>query len=86
MGISLKEESRRDWNSLSENPDREELKMGALFRIADAVEAMSQNHVELTRQRDLYHKLMQEEREETARLGRVISSLRGVITKMKRRG
>ncbi len=53
---SLKSQSRRDW-VLSDgqiNASHEQIKLGALLRIADAVEAMAKRHTELMSARDFW--------------------------------
>lgn len=47
---SYKEQSRIDWGNNyrdDEKPNRDDLKFGALLRIADATEAMAKRHTEL---------------------------------------
>jgi hypothetical protein len=78
-----KEQSRQEWYREGPLTD-EQLKIGAIQRIADATEAMAKNYVALQDERDRYKGWFQEERELSGRLFRRISALRGQITKLKR--
>jgi hypothetical protein len=78
-----KEQSRQEWYRETPLTD-EQLKIGAIQRIADATEAMAKNYVALQNDRDRLNKLFQNEQQCTARLLRCASALRGQITKLKR--
>jgi hypothetical protein len=82
----LREETKKEWNYSGEKPDRDELQLGALLRIADAAERVSRKYSDIETDRDWYKKRNRELKDTNKHLVRVISSLRGVITRMKRRG
>jgi len=83
--VNYREESKRDWRrSDGCTPDIDQLKFGALQRIADATEAMAKNHVSLMAERDRFERWYNDERKRRERLERRVNALRGVITKMKK--
>lgn len=85
--IRHRDNSRVGWGREVEgtnNPDRQDIQLGCLLRIADATEAMAKRHTELIRDRDY---LAQRNREHLATietLSRQRAALRGTITRMKR--
>lgn len=82
-----KEQSRIDWgNDMEESlfPGREAIQLGAILRIADAMEAMAKNHTSLVEEKERYRKWYQEEREMRAQAYRTVTRLRGVITRLKK--
>lgn len=85
---SFKDQSRIDWH----NKDRqlyateEDIKTGALQRIADATEVMAKNYIKMQSDLDLYKRLYKEVSESNSRMARRIYSLKGVITKLKKKG
>jgi len=84
--IPHRETSRINWGKEVEgksNPDRDDIKMGCLLRIADATEAMATSHVQLQASLDYYKRAYNGESESCRRLARQVNSLRGVITKLK---
>lgn len=80
-----KELSRKDWGS-SAAPVRADLEFGALLRIADAAEVMAQRYQDLIDERDRYKRYHDEELARRRRSEFRIAALKGVITKLKRRG
>lgn len=86
---SYREESRVNWGTNideKENISSEQISLGALLRIADASEAMAKNHLTLQdnynfmkERRDYYRELSEKQE-------RQIRALKGVITKLKRKG
>lgn len=83
---NFREQSREHWHSESGNPTTEQLSLGCLQRIADATEVMSKNYADLIRQRDWYERQMKRERELRQQRDRTIAGLRGVITRLKKKG
>lgn len=81
---SYRQESRVDWGRSDANPTMDEIKTGAIFRIADACELMAKNHAQLIDERDRYKRWYDQKCEQNYRLERRINSLRGVITRMKK--
>ena len=84
MGQNLRKASRDEWVSRVDPPTDDDLKIGALLRIADATEKMAQRHTELMRERDYYERLASSRAEDIRRLERSNAALRGVIARMKR--
>lgn len=77
---SLREESRSTWDG---KKTIESINAGSLQRIADAMELMSQNYVNLQNERDRYKKWYYEEIEKNKKSYKRISILTGVITRLK---
>ncbi|MFH1739000.1 MAG: hypothetical protein ABIH23_08325 [bacterium] len=86
---SWKEQSKRDWGQqvLDEEalPD-EQIKIGAILRIADALEKMSEPYLQLLRRLEIKQKSGETQYEEIKYLDRRIAALKGVITKLKKKG
>jgi hypothetical protein len=87
---TFQEESRdrygRDFcGDKSQYATGEELKKGALLRIADALEKMTVDHDELVRQRDNYKRGYEKEKERRRKLERSIAGLRGYIKRLEKR-
>lgn len=86
-----KAESKKEWYT-SDDITTDHLQVGALLRIADAAEKiaiasekMASNYTQCQNDRDRYYKWWQKQLDESARLGRRISALQGVITKLKKK-
>ena len=84
MSEPFRKESRKDWHTTAVTLSNDQLKLGSLQRIADAVELMARSHATLISERDLYKRWHEEERAKTHRLRRVNAGLRGHIKRMKR--
>jgi hypothetical protein len=70
-----------------EAPDTwDTVKIGALQRIADACELMAKNYIVLQEDAALYKRWYEEREAKIDHLLGRIASLKGVITKMKRKG
>lgn len=85
---TYREQSKRDWTrdlKEGESFDTEELQLGCLQRIADAAGAMAQNHIQLQKDREWYKEQYSRRGDEILSLHRQISSLKGVITKLKKK-
>lgn len=78
---TMRESSKKEWTSVE---NIEHINTGSLQRIADAVEKMATNHLELMRQRDTYQISYKNEQRRREAAERTIAALRGVITKLKR--
>ena len=89
MGFSedktYKNQSKRSWWCTG-TPNHDQLKLGCLQRIADAIELMAQNYQSLIGQRNTYENWYKEERNKRLHQERCNAALRGVITKMKKKG
>lgn len=82
-----RDESRKNWGrTLPQNQtiSEDDIKLGAILRIADAAEAMAKNHVALQNDRDYLARRVRELDAVCARLSRSNAGLRGVIKRMKR--
>lgn len=82
---SYHDQSRTRWCS-TQTPLSEQVKLGALQRIADATEKMASSYDALQRDRDYWKSRATEHESEVKRLALCIRSLRGVITRMRRSG
>jgi hypothetical protein len=83
---SYRKESKIDWGTdkpINESLNNEQLKLGAILRIADATEVMAKRHTELIADRDLYKRWWEDERKKTERLQRQVNAYRGLVKKMK---
>ena len=82
---TLRSLSRGEYGKNGDIPNRDELKLGALQRIADATEAMAHRHTELIRDRDRYENLYRQERARVELWKRSNAALRGQITKLRKK-
>lgn len=82
---TMKKASRDDFRLLGERPTSDEVKIGAIQRIADATEKMAQRYTELIDQRDRLERWGRDLNVKCARLERSNAALRGQITKLKKR-
>jgi len=86
MSNTYKDQSRINWEPQGgREASLEELKIGAIQRIADATELMAKNYQQLIDERDRYKGYYERAREQRDKAYRRISALQGVITRMKRR-
>ena len=85
---SYKKQSRDiDWGSTlpdNQSPCLDQLKLGAILRIADAAELMARNHAQLVEERDKYLRWYHEEQAVAERLRGTIRGLRSRITVLKK--
>jgi hypothetical protein len=77
-----REHSRKEWTS---RDSIESINAGSLQRIADATEKMAGNFIALQNERDRYKGWFQQERSYKEACERQVRSLRGVITKLKKK-
>lgn len=80
---SYRQESKRDWGSSDEGFNLDQIKAGAILRIADASEKMASNYDALLRDRDFYKLLYNSERDAHNRTQRQNAGLRGYIKRLK---
>lgn len=85
---SYREESRTNWGVTvpdSVKPDREQLHLGCMLRIADATEAMAKNFVQL--QNDLKWEKERNIRlvERNDKLQRQVNAYKGILKKLKKK-
>lgn len=85
---SYREESRTNWGvtvSEATKPDRDQLQLGCLLRIADATELMAKNFIQLQNDRDMYKRWYDQEVAKNARLRRQVSAYVGIVKKLKQK-
>jgi septal ring factor EnvC (AmiA/AmiB activator) len=85
---SYREESRREWGRdlQTRNLTDDEVKVGALLRVADAIEKIASDRETLERQLKNSEKSLEWYRKQLRKAEASRNALRGVITKMKRKG
>jgi hypothetical protein len=90
MGIfqkSMRAESRKDYttgvNNATDGICLEQLRTGALLRIADAAELMAKRHQELIDERDHYRRLYEIEHLTLCSLKFTVRGLRGALTRAR---
>lgn len=84
---SHRDASRVNWGCFDGvDPTVEQINLGTLQRIADATEQMARKYVDLLNEVERLNALAKERRERADRLERRIAALRGVITRLKRKG
>ncbi len=84
MRKTIRDASRGNYTTNGETPTWQEVRDGALLRIADATEKMAQRHTDLIAERDRLQRYYREESERRAKAERRTAALQGVITKMKK--
>lgn len=81
-----KKESRKKWGNDQTAPlDREQITLGAILRIADAIEALAENHNSLIRDNNYLTDRVKELRDALNAVQRSNTALKGHITRLKRR-
>lgn len=93
MGSNIREKSKENFRIGGLVPTENELKVGALQRIADATEkmaessqAMAKNYNDLLRERNMFKDWYRDEQNKVEKLKRSNAALRGVITRLKNKG
>jgi len=83
--MNQREASKQNWRLFSSNniPTVEEINAGSLQRIADATELMASKYIQMEIDLSWYKKHFGERGDELKKRDKLISSLRGVITRMK---
>lgn len=82
-----REESRKAWGVDQEAAlDRSQITLGALLRIADAVELMAKNFRDLQEENETLRQSRSYYQAEASRADRKVAALKGVITKLKKHG
>lgn len=84
---SYRQESKTDWgtNDNSSQLTLDQINSGALLRIADATELMASNYTQLQAEAEKYKRWYKEQYEDGKRMAKRISTLQGVITRMKKK-
>ncbi len=82
---SYREESRKDYGTTTPGTlDRDQIRTGALLRIADATELMARRHTQLIMERDEYKRFHEEADRKLSAIKLSNSALRGQITKLRK--
>jgi len=84
---SYRKESREDVGGEVNEPYRphyDQIKVGALCRIADALDKRAENHDMLLRERDHLRESLKIEKESSHRFLKQVRALKGEITKLKK--
>ncbi len=78
----FREASKKNWNPT--NPtSAETIKLGALLRIADALEVIQINYAQLVADRDWHKKRLDSEKAENKTLYKKVAGLRGAYKRLK---
>lgn len=85
MFKSYREESKKNWGTEDEQLTQDQIKFGAVLRIADATEAMAKNHEDLLRQLKWYKQAYKDASRRAEHYRRSNAGLRGVITRLKKK-
>lgn len=75
--------SKRSWRP-REPINGEDVRTGALLRIAEATELIAKDYDSMRRDRDLYKRWYEDKRSEARRLGNVIRGLKSYIKRIKK--
>ena len=85
---NYRDESRVNWGrnvEAGQTLNRDDLKFGALLRIADATEKMAQRHTDLMNSAKLYQESADYWRRQYESMERRCRALKGQITKLKKK-
>lgn len=81
-----KKESRKKWGNDQITPlDKEQITLGAILRIADATEALAENHNSLIRDNNYLTDRVKELRDAKYAIQRSNIALKGHITRLRKR-
>lgn len=79
-----RDESRANWGQEGDTPlTLDQIKVGALLRIADATEKMAQQHTRLIADRDRFELLWKAAVKRAAELERSNTALKGHVTRLR---
>lgn len=88
MFNNFREESKLNWGVELENNqmlNREQIKLGAILRIADATEVMAKEHNQLLADLKYYKNRSERQSNNITKLYNINSGLRGYITRLKKK-
>lgn len=85
MSKDLREQSKGKWNSRSDDPSIEDLKLGCLLRIADATERMSGPYLALLENVRYWRNRADGLSAKNDKLRRSNAALRGVVARLKKK-
>jgi hypothetical protein len=80
-----REETKRDWSTDApgESLSFEQIRIGCLLRMADAMDAMAKNHADLIRENKQLNAILDASQEQFRQQEKAIASLKGQVTKLK---
>lgn len=81
----FKQQSKLDWYTTDVLVTEQQLGIGCLMRVADAVETMSGNYQKIIDDRDYYKRRYEAEQSVSLRLRRSAAALRGRLNRMKKK-
>jgi hypothetical protein len=85
---SFREESKTNWGVTQDEKDplnNDQLRTGAMLRIADATEKMARNHIDLINDRDRFERYYREARAQNRSMFKSMAGLKGQITRLKKK-
>jgi len=83
---AYREESKKNWGTSDDGSlTDEQIALGAMLRIADALELMAKNHDQLVRDRDWHRERLKEEEARSKVMRRANAALRGHISQLKKK-
>lgn len=84
--MNQREASKQNWNLFTDgHPTIQEINSGSLQRIADATELMASNYTRLQNELQWMKESKERQRLEATRLFNQVRTLKGVITKLKKK-
>lgn len=84
---SYRHESRADWGAtleVDQSPDRDQIKLGALLRIADSLEKIEKPFKQLLADVEFYRNSTRALQARNETLSKRCAAYRGIITKLKK--
>jgi len=82
---TFKESSKREWATDANVATKEEIKIGSIQRIADAVEKIMLNYDQLINDRDRYKRWYEQEEAGRKELEHKLAGLRGYVSRLKKK-
>lgn len=80
----LRYQSKKFTVNTNERPSHEDIRLGALLRIADAIETSAKNFDLMRESRDKFKRWYEEEQQAHQRTLRSLNALKGRVTRMKK--
>lgn len=78
-----KEQSRLNWYTNADKLDIEQLKFGAILRIADSLEKIEKRYSDLINEKERFEKWYREECDRNRKLNKKISGIKSHTTRLK---
>lgn len=83
MAKYFKEESRANWYTTKEMSS-DDLKVGALLRMADSLEKMEKPFAQLLSEREQYQRWYNEEKAKRRKMEKQLAAYKGIINRLKK--